>query len=129
MGNLRPRIHDKENGLDYVLVGDYYIPDLRLDAPEEKRTIGKWGQMRFRYLNEHHPNICTELTLSGRMESYLADIDEQAQTRYEQLIDQMKAGEGVTEELKENNWWKCVQSMGSIQSRAEEIVLTEIVYE
>ncbi len=126
MNELKPRIHDDSNGLDYVLVGDYYIPDLKL--PEERRPIGKWGRMHLRYLKEHRPITYTELTLSGRMGTYLADINEQAQERLELLATQMKAAEGVTEDLKRRDWWRWVQSMGSIQNRAEEVVLSEIVY-
>lgn len=126
MNELKPRIHDDSNGLDYVLVGDYYIPDLKL--PEEHRPIGKWGRMHLRYLKEHRPITYTELTLSGGMGTYLADINEQAQGRLERLINQMKAAEGVTEDLKRCNWWRWVQAMGNIQNRAEEIVLSEIVY-
>lgn len=126
MNELKPRIHDDSNGLDYVLVGDYYIPDLKL--PEERRPIGKWGRMHLRYLKEHRPITYTELTLSGSMGTYLADINEQAQERLELLINQMKAAEGVTEDLKRRDWWRWVQAMGNIQNRAEEIVLSEIVY-
>lgn len=126
MNELKPRIHDDSNGLDYVLVGDYYIPDLEL--PEERRPIGKWGRMHLRYLKEHRPITYTELTLSGSMGTYLADINEQAQERLELLINQMKAAEGVTEDLKRRDWWRWVQAMGSIQNRAEEIVLSGIVY-
>ncbi|MCD7880153.1 MAG: TnpV protein [Clostridiales bacterium] len=126
MNELKPRIHDDSNGLDYVLVGDYYIPDLKLS--EERRPIGKWGRMHLRYPKEHRPITYTELTLSGRMGTYLADINEQAQERLALLIDQMKAAEGVTEDLKHRDWWRWVQAMGNIQNRAEEIVLSEIVY-
>lgn len=126
MNELKPRIHDDSNGLDYVLVGDYYIPDLKL--PEEHRPIGKWGRMHLRYLKEHRPITYTELTLSGGMGTYLADINEQTQERLDLLINQMKAAEAVTEDLKRRDWWRWVQLMGSIQNRAEEIVLSEIVY-
>lgn len=128
MNELKPRIHDDSNGLDYILVGDYYIPALKLDDQEEHRPIGKWGRMHLRYLKEHRHITYVELTFSGRMGTYLADINEQAQARLELLIDQMKEAEGVTEDLKRRDWWKWVQMMGNIQNRAEEIVLTEIVY-
>ena len=128
MNELKPRIHDDSNGLDYVLVGDYYIPDLRLEEQEERRPIGKWGRMHRLYLEEYRHITYMELAYSGRMGTYLADINEQAQARFELLIDQMKAVEGVTEDLKRRDWWKWVQMMGSIQNRAEEIVLAEIIY-
>lgn len=128
MNELEQRIHDNSNGLDYVLVGDYYIPDLRLDELSEKRPIGKWGRMHLRYIRENRPSLYTEITLSGRMKTYLADVNEQAQTRLECIIAQMKVQEGVTEDLKRQEWWRWVQSMGSIQNRAEEIVMAEIIY-
>ena len=129
MNELKPRIHDDSNGLDYVLVGDYYIPDLRLDEQEELRPIGKWGRMHLRYLKEHRPITYTELTFSGRMGTYLADINEQAQERLELIIEQMKEAEGVTEDLKRRDQMGWVGAMNSIRNRAEEIVLTEIIYQ
>ena len=129
MNELKPRIHDNSNGLDYVLVGDYYIPDLRLEEQEERRPIGKWGRMHLRYLKEHRPITYTELTFSGRMGTYLADINEQAQERMELIIEQMKEAEGVTEDLKRRDQMGWVGAMNGIRNRAEEIVLTEIVYQ
>ncbi|MCD7957317.1 MAG: TnpV protein [Lachnospiraceae bacterium] len=129
MNELKPRIHDDSNGLDYVLVGDYYIPDLRLEEQEERRPIGKWGRMHLRYLKEHRPITYTELTFSGRMRTYLADINEQAQERLELIIEQMKEAEGVTEDMKRRDQMGWVGAMNSIRNRAEEIVLTEIIYQ
>lgn len=129
MNELKQRIHDDSNGLDYVLVGDYYIPDLRLEEQEEHRPIGKWGRMHLRHLKEHCPITYTELTFSGRMGTYLADINEQAQERMELIIEQMKEAEGVTEDLKRRDQMGWVGAMNSIRNRAEEIVLTEIVYQ
>ena len=73
MEELKKRIHDDSNGLDYVLVGDYYIPDLKL--PEESRTIGRWGRMHQVYLQEHRPGQYNELLLSGKLWTYLADLN------------------------------------------------------
>ncbi len=129
MNELKPRIHDDSNGLDYVLVGDYYIPDLRLDEQEERRPIGKWGRMHLQYLKEHLPITYTELTFSGRMGTYLADINEQAQERLELIIEQMKEAEGVTEDMKRHDQMGWAGAMNSIRNRAEEIVLTEIIYQ
>lgn len=126
--SMKPRIHDNSSGLDYVRAGDYYIPDISLQEKEEQRPIGKWGRMHLQYLRENRPIAYTELTLSGKMATYLADINEQAQERLEVIIDQMKAAENVTEDLKRRDCWKWVQSMNGIRDRAEEIVLTEIVY-
>ena len=98
MEELRKRIHDDSNGLDYILVGDYYIPDLKL--PEESRPIGRWGRMHKSYLQEHRPGQYNELLLSGKLWTYLADLNQQAADRLACIISQMQAAEGVTEELK-----------------------------
>ena len=116
----------KNNSIEYVLAGDYYIPDLKL--PNEERTIGKYGRMHRGYLKEHHPMRFNHLVLEGQLWTYLADLDEQAQNRLQLIIRQMQEAESVTEELKENNQWLWIQSMDSIHNRAEEIVLKEIVY-
>ncbi|MCD7805827.1 MAG: TnpV protein [Lachnospiraceae bacterium] len=126
MTELKPRIHDDNNGLDYVLVGDYYIPDLKL--PEERRPIGKWGRMHREYLKENRPLLYTDMVITGKLWTYLADLNEQAQIRLELIIEQMKAAEGVTEDLKRRDWWGWVQRMGNIQNRAEEIIRAEMIY-
>lgn len=76
MTELKSRIHDKSNGLDYVLVGDYYVPDLKL--PEEHRPIGMWGRLHRTYLEQYRPTRFSALCLSGELHTYLADLDEQA---------------------------------------------------
>lgn len=126
MEKLRKRIHDDSNGLDYVLVGDYYIPALKM--PEESRSIGRWGRMHQAYLKGHRPGQYTELLLSGNLWTYLADLDEQAQTRFEVIVRQMKAAEYVTEDLKCLDWLGWVQAMNSICNRAEEIIRSEMIY-
>ncbi|NBI88154.1 TnpV protein [Lachnospiraceae bacterium] len=126
MKELPERIHDDTNGLDYVLVGDYYIPSLRLT--EESRPIGHWGRRRKAYLEEARPALYCSLLLSGKLWTHLADVDEQAQERLDLIMEQMKAAEGVTEELKARNQLAWVQHMNSIRSRAEEIIYAELVY-
>ena len=86
MSELKPRI--TENGIDYILVGDYYIPDLKL--PEEHRPIGKYGRMHREYLREAHPARLNTLTLTGELWTYLADLNEQAQERLDTIMEQMK---------------------------------------
>ena len=81
--------------IQYIRCGDYYIPDLKL--PEEKRPIGKWGRMHREYLKEHHPIQYTNLVLSCKLWTYLADLNEQAQERLERIMQQMKAEEDVSE--------------------------------
>lgn len=115
-----------ENGIAYVLVGNYYIPDLKL--PKEERSIGKYGRMHRDYLMEHNPVLFNDLVLSCQLWIYLADINEQAQERLQVIISQMQKDEFVTEKMKENNQWEWIQRMGSIHNRAEKIVLNESIY-
>ena len=126
MEELRNRIHDDSNGLDYVLVGDYYIPDLKL--PEESRPIGRWGRMHKAFLQEHRPGQYNELLLSGKLWTYLADLNEQADDRLACIISQMQAAEGVSEELKICDQLAWVGAMNSIRIRAEEIIRSEMIY-
>ena len=114
-----------KNAIDYVLVGDYYISDLKL--PEEKRPIGKYGRMHREYLKENHPVLFNDLVLSCQLWTYLADINGQAQDRLKIIISQMQKAESVTEKMKENNQWEWIQRMNSIFNRAEEIVLSELI--
>ena len=114
------------NGIEYTLVGDYYIPNIAL--PEEKRSIGKWGRIYREYLKEHHPVRFNDLVLSGQLWTYLADLNEQAQDRLSLIIEQMKTSEGVSEELKTADQMAWVGAMNSICNRAEEIILREMIY-
>ena len=116
----------RKNGIDYVFVGDYYIPDLKLS--NEERTVGKYGRMHRDYLKEHHPMRFNHLVLEGQLWTYRADLDEQAQNRLQLIIRQMQEAEPVTEELKAKDQMAWVRSMNSIHNRAEEIVLRELVY-
>ena len=112
--------------INYIRSGDYFIPDLKL--PEEKRPIGKWGRMHREYLKEHHPIQYTNLVLSCRLWTYLADLNEQAQERLDRIIQQMKEAEGGTEALKAADPMAWVRRMNSIRNRAEEIILREMIY-
>ena len=112
--------------INYIRVGDYFIPDLTL--PEEIRPIGRWGRMHREYLREHKPIQYNCLLLSGKLWTYLADLNEQAQDRLERMIDRMKAVEGITEALKASDPMVWVQSMNNIRARAEEIILQELIY-
>ena len=112
--------------MQYIRVGDYFIPDMEL--PEETRPIGKWGRMHREYLREYKPIQYNCLLLSGKLWTYLADLNEQAQDRLEQMIDQMKAAEGVTEDLKDADPMAWVGAMNNIRNRAEEIILQELIY-
>ena len=128
MTEMKKHIYDESNGLWYELIGDYYIPVLTLSS-EEQRPIGKWGRMHRDYLKEHRPILFSDLILSGRLWTYLADLNEQAKERLSLIIEQMKASEGVTEELKATDQMAWVGAMNSIRNRAEEIILRELIYE
>ena len=127
MNKLKPRIHDEANGLDYILVGDYYVP--AIEPPEgDDRPIGKWGRMHRAYLKETNPLLLNHLILTGRLHTYLADLDEQAQDRYRLIIRQMTTAEGVTEDLKRRSQWEWIKTMNSIMNRAEESIKRELIY-
>lgn len=127
MTEMKKHIYDESNGLWYELIGDYYIPVLTLSS-EEQRPIGKWGRMHWDYLKEYRPLCYNDLILSGQLWTYLVVLNEQAQNRLEVIIDQMKACEGVTEELKAADQMAWVGAMNSIRNRAEEIILREMIY-
>ena len=124
---MKPRIHDETNGLDYVLVGDYYIPAIEL-LEDDDRSIGKWGQMHRAYLEETNPLLLNHLILTGKLHTYLAELNEQAQNRCRIIIRQMADAEGMTEELKRRSQWEWVKSMNNIVDRAEESVKCEMIY-
>lgn len=128
MEAMRQRIHDENNGLDYVRCGDYYIPDIRLDGVAKSDPIGNWGRMHRDYLRENNSLLFNHLVLTGKLWSYLADLNKQAQERLEVIIRQMMEAEGVTEELKRRDQLGWVQRCNSIRNRAEEIVCSELIY-
>lgn len=121
-------IYDENNGLWYELQGDYYIPCLTLPAEKENKPIGIWGQRHKRYLQEYKKVSYTNLLTSGKLNSYLADIDRQAQECLERLIEQMKQAQGITEQLKAENVLEWAGRMNNIRACAMEIVNKEIIY-
>ena len=120
-------IFDECNGLWYELQGDYYIPCLIL-SEEETQPIGLWGQRHKQYLKEHKHFLYTTMLIEGTLNSYLADIDKQAQERLLLLTKQIAEQENVTEQLKADNAMLWVQKMNEIQSRVREIIYSEIIY-
>ena len=121
-------IYDESNGLWYELQGDYYIPCLTLPTEKEHKPIGLWGQRHKRYLQEYKRMVYISLLMNGKLNSYLADIDEQATDMMFRLVGQMADKEGVTEQLKAENSMLWVGRMNEIQARAREIVNMEIIY-
>ena len=115
------------NSLWYELHGDYYLPCLAIPE-EEVHTIGIWGRKHQQYLREHRPIIYSNLALSGKLYSYLADIDTQARNKLDLLVTQLAEKEGIDEQLKAQDQMAWVRAMNSIRSRAEEIILKELIY-
>ena len=110
--------------IEYTKVGDYYLPNLYY--PEETRPIGFWGILRKEYLKEHKSGTYIYLLLTARLDSYLADLNEQAQERFELIEAQMRSAEGVTEELKRQNPMEWVRHCNNIRNRAAEIIKQEL---
>ena len=121
---LKPNIH--ENGIDYTLSGDCYLPELRL--PEDNRPIGRWGRLHREYLKTYRPLLYQSLLLSGKLYTILADLDNLAAERCRLIVQQMAQAEGITEELKAADPVRWVQAMNSIRSWAEEIIQAEMIY-
>ena len=117
----------EEMGGTYVRHGDYFIPCLTLPE-EEQRFIGVWGQRHLRYLKEYRRGVYLNLLTSGRLNDYLADIEEQAQKRFERIVEQMAESEGITEQLKATDQVAWVVEMNNIWSRAREVVNAELIY-
>lgn len=117
----------EEMGGTYTQIEDYLLPDLKLPE-EEQQPIGVWGQRHWRYLKEHRRASYATLLTSGKLNSYLADIDRQAEEMFLRLVKQMAEMEGVTEQLKADNQIEWVGRMNNIRNRAMEIVNTELIY-
>lgn len=126
MNKLKAHIHDESNGLDYTLVGDYYIPDFAM--PESTYSIGRWGRQYRDYLRNYHPIRYSQLVLSGELFSRLANLNEQTEARLTLIIEQMKSAEGVTEAMKAADQMAWVGAMNNIRNRAEEIFLHDLIY-
>lgn len=123
---MEKRIYNEKNGIRYTLQGDYYLPDLKL-PDEENKPIGLWGQRHTRYLKQNHKVLYMNLLTSGKLNSYLADNDVQAENMFSRLVKQIAEREGVTEQLKVENQMEWVARMNNIRNRAKEIVNNEII--
>ena len=118
----------EEMGGTYVRQGDYDLPCLSLPTEKEDKSIGVWGQRNLRYLKQHRKALYTNLLTSGKLNSYLTDIDEQAEAMFLRLVKQMAEREGVSEQLKTENQIEWVRAMNSIQHRVTEIVNAELIF-
>ena len=121
-------IYDNSNGLWYELQGDYYIPCLELPAEKEERHIGIWGHRHLRYIREHKKVLYVDLLISGKLQSYLADVEEQAQELFDRLMKQRAEREGITETLKAENQMLWVGRMNALRSAVTETVNTEVIF-
>ena len=117
----------EEMGGTYTQIGDYLLPDLELPE-KEQQPIGVWGQRHRRYLKEHRRATYTALLASAKLNSYLTDIDRQAEEMFVRLVKQMAANESITEQLKADNQMEWVRRMNNIRNRAMEIVNSELIY-
>lgn len=118
----------EEMGGTYARQGDYLLPCLFLPAEKENKPIGVWGQRHLRYLKQHRKVLYTNLLTSDKLNSYLADINEQAEDMVLRLVKQLAEREGVTEQLKAENQMEWVTRVNNIRHRATEIVNTELIY-
>ena len=116
-----------ENSLTYTMNGDYQIPDLKLTEQPEK-PLGKYGRMRKAYLKEHRPLIYNQLLLTEKLCPHLIEIDETAQNRLEQMMPQLAAAAGATEQLKASDPMRWVGLMNTCKAQAEEILMTELIH-
>ena len=117
----------EQMGGTYTRVGDYLLPDLVIEE-SDLRPVGKYGRMRKRYLKEHRPILYSNLLTAGKLHQHLSEIDDVCENRMDLLTRQMAMQEGVTEALKAFDQMEWVRNMNSIRSRAEEIVLNELVF-
>lgn len=125
--NLPKYITDERTGLKYELIGDYYFIAGDDDEPEDNRSIGRWGRMHGDYLKKNKRHVFDSMFMSGKLHSYLADIDEQARDMFDSLVELMKEAEGVTEQLKEQDQFEWVQRINNIEARAREFVNHELI--
>ncbi len=121
-------IYNEKNGLWYELQGDYYIPCLELPVEKEERYIGVWGQRHLRYIRQHKKVFYTNLVTSGKLQSHLADIEEQAQELFDRLMKQRAEREGITEKLKADNQMEWVGRMNALSEAVTETVNAEVIF-
>ena len=125
MDKLQEQIN--ENGIPYILHGEYYLPNIVLSSADDQ-LIGKWGRMHKRYLMKQRPVVYNGLVFADKLQAYLVAIDQQTSERMELLISEMAAMEGVDEALKAADQMEWVKRMNSIRNRAEEIVQAELIF-
>jgi hypothetical protein len=133
MNTLPQHYTNEKTGIEYTLVGEYYIPNFALEieaAPDDEPTydIFGWGLRRQHYLKNHRKGLYSQLVMSGKLNAHLHEIDEAATDRMELISKQMAKAEGVTEQMKAENQMLWVQKMSNIHNRVSEIILEELIY-
>ncbi len=124
---MEKRIYNEQTGISYTLQGDYYLPDLSLPEQENK-PIGLWGQRHLRYIKQHRKILYTNLLTSGKLNGYLADLDNRAEDMFSRLVKQISEREGVTEQLKADNQMEWVARINNIRNIVTEIISSELIY-
>ncbi len=124
---MENRFYDEKNGLWYAKQGEYYLPELAL-PPEEKKSIGIWGQRHLQYLKKHKQLVYLNLLASGRLNECLVSVDEQAEDMFSRLVKEYADRQGVTEQLKAENQLLWIQKMNNIRACVREIVENEAIY-
>lgn len=119
------KTQDYKTSMEYVLIGDYYLPALKVPRT---RPVGRWGMLHKAYLKLRKPAYYQSLLLNGKLDAVLADVEEQAAERYEVLIEQMSQRESISEKLKEENQMEWVRRMSNLENSAAEIVKAELIY-
>ena len=126
---LKEKFVDERTGIEYRLVGDYYIPNITIPKARRTGNIGKYGRLKLNYMKKYKIPEYTEILLSNEWKSYLLDIDDECKGRLDILIKQMAEKENINEDLKANNQLEWVARMKNIKNRAEENVLNEVIYQ
>ena len=124
---LKKDITDEKTGIDYTLVGDYYLPNLKLEQ-EEKITLNKYGLLRLDYLKKHKKVELSIMFMNMTLNKHLKEVQETAQARVNELVEQLKTKSNLTEDMKNTDMLYWVGTMNTIKSQAEEIVLKELIY-
>lgn len=125
---MKKHFTDKSTGISYTLQGDYYLPDIELPTEEKESNIGVWGMRHANHLKQNHKVVYYNLLTSGKLSSYLTDINERAEAMFQQLVKELAEKENVTEELKSTDQMLWVRKMNNIRNCATEIVNAEIIY-
>lgn len=125
---MEKHIYNEQTGISYTLHGDYYLPDLTLSDDEKGAEIGVCGQRHLRYIKQHRKALYLNLLTTGKLNSYLSDIDKQAEEMLSRLVKQMAEHEGITEQLQTSDQMTWVARMNNIHSNAMEIVNKELIF-